>query len=151
MTAPAITEFRGEYEFLRNPYPCLVTVDGMPFPSAEHAYQALKWPGDVAQQEHLLGLPWQVAKRMSRDRRLSIDQRLTNMRRVVAAKFENKVLQQWLRDTGDVDLVEGNEHRDSFWGKVRAPGGWYGANHLGLILMAERTAQRDWAARVGAP
>lgn len=41
MTEP-ITRFRDEYDFLSNFYPAPVSLDGVDYPTVEHAFQAAK-------------------------------------------------------------------------------------------------------------
>ncbi|MCH7737275.1 MAG: NADAR family protein [Chloroflexi bacterium] len=49
-------------------------------------------------------------------------------------KFRDPVLRQMLLDTGDLELVEGNNWGDRFWGRVSG----VGDNHLGRLLMQVR-------------
>ena len=39
---PKVAGFRGDYEFLSNFYPSPIEVDGISYPTVEHAYQAAK-------------------------------------------------------------------------------------------------------------
>lgn len=38
----SISEFRGKFYFLSNFFPCKVTIKGITYPSAEHAFVAMK-------------------------------------------------------------------------------------------------------------
>lgn len=64
------------------------------------------------------------------------------MREVLLAKFtQNPMLAEYLLETGDKPLMEGNRHKDFFWGidyKTRE-----GENHLGRLLMELRTRFRE--------
>lgn len=61
------------------------------------------------------------------------------------------------RDIGDVLvstegmlLIEGNYHRDAYWGKVRGKNGeWVGKNVLGITLMVVRKALIERRAKEG--
>jgi hypothetical protein len=50
-------------------------------------------------------------------------------------KFTNDRLRDMLLATGNAELIEGNNWRDTFWGQC--PIGT-GANHLGRLLMQVR-------------
>jgi hypothetical protein len=66
------------------------------------------------------------------------EQKISVMRRLVNAKFQNPELRAKLLATGDQELVEGNWWNDTFWGVCKGKG----RNELGKILMAERNAIR---------
>lgn len=68
--------------------------------------------------------------------------KLDVMRRVVRAKFEQHPnLAQYLLDTGDAELIEGNTWHDVYWGVDLKTD--EGENHLGKILMALRQEFRE--------
>lgn len=68
--------------------------------------------------------------------------KLDVMRRVVRAKFEQHPnLAQYLIDTGDAELIEGNTWHDVYWGVDLKTD--EGENHLGKILMALRQEFRE--------
>ena len=61
-------------------------------------------------------------------------------------KFADDELADWLLDTGDEELIEGNFWSDNYWGvcyckKCRAQG-IQGQNHLGKLLMKVRSEIR---------
>ena len=57
------------------------------------------------------------------------------MHEICMAKFtQNLLLKEKLLATGTEELVEGNNHGDTFWGCVNGKG----ENHLGKILMKVR-------------
>lgn len=137
-----ITSFRDEYEFLSNFYAHPVTLDGETYPTAEHAFQALKTL-QPAERLKVRETPTPYAvKRLGKRVTLREDWdslRFDVMERVVRAKFSDPGLAARLRETGERELVEGNNWRDATWGCVRAQGGeWKGQNHLGKILMKVR-------------
>jgi hypothetical protein len=134
-----IHNFTGEYAFLSNFYERPVTIGGITFPTAEHAFQAAKCAnaGDVA-RIHSMATPG-GAKRMGRKITMRSDWeevKFDAMVAVVSAKFQNRELADKLVATGDQELVEGNTWGDKTWGRVAGKG----QNWLGKILMAERAA-----------
>jgi ribA/ribD-fused uncharacterized protein len=138
-----IDSFSGKYRFLSNFYSGNpVLLDGEWFPSAEHAFHAMK----TTNREDWLairnaGSPGE-AKRLGR--RVSLrpgweDFRLQAMETVLRAKFSHRGLAQKLMDTGDEELVEGNAWGDTFWGVS----GGIGHNHLGRLLMRLRSELKE--------
>lgn len=133
-----ISEFKGEYRFLSNFWPAVVELDGVEYPTVEHAYQAAKC-------KHRSDRDWinraptpGEAKRRARqvDIRRDWDEiKLRVMESLVRQKFAKDPLKQRLLDTGEQELVEGNTWGDTFWGVSY---GGKGSNWLGRILMDVR-------------
>jgi len=137
-----ITAFRGEHEFLSNFYAHPITLDGETYPTAEHAFQALKTL-QPAERLKVRETPTPYAvKRLGKRVTLREDWnslRFEVMERVIRAKFSDPELAVRLRETEERELIEGNNWRDTTWGCVRAQGGgWKGQNRLGKILMQVR-------------
>lgn len=133
-----ISEFQGKYRFLSNFWPAVATLDGIEYPTVEHAYQAAKCrhrsDRDYIRQAATPG----EAKKRARNveiRRDWDEVELRIMEGLVRQKFSTEPLKQMLLDTGDQDLVEGNTWGDTFWGVCRGQG----SNWLGRILMAVRS------------
>jgi ribA/ribD-fused uncharacterized protein len=145
--AKEITEFRGEWRFLSNFWPCDVKLGEIVFPSAEHGYQARKslmpevqlsvaqlaTPGDAKRygRKIVLRPDWeQVKKRV--------------MLLVVLSKFtQNPDLVARLAATEDAYLEEGNTWHDNYWGACRCDDHTGdGLNYLGRILMMARDIVR---------
>lgn len=159
MTTPdGIASFQGEYRFLSNFYPCSVVLDGVDYPSVEHAFQAAKARIDdvlVHFDPHLGPLTKPVrmvirsastpgqAKRLGRKIKLRPgweDMRLEVMEGLVRQKFTNDwCLAERLLKTGDAELIEGNWWGDTFWGVCQGKG----ENNLGKILMRVREEVRN--------
>lgn len=141
-----IDDFRGRHYFLSNFHRQPVCIGGDVYPTAEHAYQALKavrpderaW---IAQSATPL-----IAKQ--RGRKVQIvdywaDMRVRVMEQVLAAKFADRDLADKLVDTYPHKLVEGNTWHDDYWGDCRCgrcPG--EGENMLGEALMQLRDELR---------
>jgi ribA/ribD-fused uncharacterized protein len=141
-----IDDFRGPAYFLSNFYRHPVGIGDEVFPTAEHAYQALKavdpreraW---VIESETPL-----TAKRRGRKVRVVdywADIRVLVMEQVLDAKFRDSQLAAQLVATHPHTLVEGNTWHDQDWGDCRCgrcPGP--GDNLLGVLLMELRDRLR---------
>ena len=133
----AITEFKGEYRWLSNFWPCLIIKGDYTYPSTENAYQASKFtetnrvffttcsPAKSKERgSKLLALPdnWEAKK-------------IEIMRVLIRQKFRVGTFNaELLIKTGDCLIVEGNSWGDTFWGVCDGKG----ENHLGRILMTQR-------------
>ena len=136
-----IDSFSGKYSFLSNFYPVEVVLDGVTYPTVEHAYQAAKTdnakqrltikqaitPGSAKRLGALLNLDagWESSK-------------VNIMRELLLQKFADVLLRHLLLETGDAILVEGNHWGDVFWGKCDE----VGENKLGKLLMEIRDILR---------
>lgn len=133
-----IDGFFGRYRWLSNFWRCRVSYHGLTYDSSEKAYQAQKT------KDHELRLRIRnapsafVAKAIGNELELRPDWddiKPAVMRGVVMAKFmQNTDLLHKLLETGDAELIEGNNWGDTFWGVCRGEG----ENHLGKILMRVR-------------
>lgn len=134
-TKPLIDNFRGEYYFLSNYFPCHVELEGYKFLNAEAAFQAYKCPDRV---KEFVDLRADEAKRLGRQVELRADWdkiKVGVMYKVLCAKFkDNGLLGFWLHQTGNAILVEGNTWHDTFWGVCNGKG----KNTLGNLLMQVR-------------
>lgn len=139
-----IDSFRGPNRFLSNFYPAEVRLDGLPYPTVEHAYQAAKTLDSAARAYIRHASTPGEAKILGRNLRLNLTPgwalvRETVMRELVLQKFrDHPMLWRLLDATGEADLVEGNHHGDAFWGVCNG----VGSNKLGIILMETRRALR---------
>ncbi len=133
-----IGEFQGAFRFLSNFWPAAVTLDGVEYPSVEHAYQAAKFAKTSQVRVAILGAPTpSAAKRIGRRypaRGGWEDDKLAVMLDLVRQKFRDADLRGRLLGTGDAELIEGNWWGDRFWGVSRGAG----ENNLGKILMRVR-------------
>jgi len=133
----AITSFSEENRFLSNFYPCVVEMEGIEYPSVEHAYQAAKTL-NVAEREEIVLLTAGQAKRRGYRVTLRADWesiKLGIMEDLVRQKFNKEILREKLLATGDAELIEGNDWGDKFWGVCNGEG----ENWLGRILMKIRS------------
>ncbi len=133
-------QFRNEYYFLSNMYPCTIVMDidgkAYTFKSAEAAFQAHKCPERAKEFENINGYD---AKKLGRKVKLRPDwDKIKDdiMSLVVNRKFTcNPQLQQKLINITN-PIVEDNTWGDTYWGKVNGNG----ENKLGIILTAYRDA-----------
>ncbi len=142
---PCIDRFAGEHAFLSNFFPAPFVLDGIVYPTVEHAFQAAKCC-DAAQAERIRRAPSPgAAKRLGRRAQLRPDWepvKLDVMHRCLRAKFaQHPDLAARLLATGSARLVEGNTWGDTFWGRT----GSRGRNHLGRLLMLVRAELRGAA------
>jgi len=133
-----IDSFSGEYSFLSNFYPVEIELDGQVYPTLEHAFQAAKTSNKYERERiRLMATPGQ-AKNAGRHVQLEKGWDIAKknvMYKLVLQKFErNPELRQKLIDTGDEELVEGNNWNDHYWGVCNG----VGQNILGKILMNVR-------------
>lgn len=135
-----ISEFRGEFSFLSNFYPCGVELDNLVFPTVEHAFQAAKTTNmDDRLFISMLDTPGQ-AKRAGRKVTLRPgwdDIKIHVMRYLLHQKFAQEPFHSLLLATGEQHIEEGNAWGDRFWG-VSPVGSGNGQNMLGRLLMQVR-------------
>ena len=133
-----IDSFAGEYRFLSNFYPSPIRVDGLLFPTVEHAFQAAKtFDRDEKRKIAEARSPGR-AKQLGRKVKLRKDWESVKvgiMEELLERKFEaHPDLAERLLETDDTELIEGNTWNDTFWGVC----GGRGKNHLGKALMRVR-------------
>lgn len=148
VTGTGIFGFFGDYRFLSNFHEVLLTVDGLTYPSSEHAYMAQKsLDNDV--RHTIAALPTPGAARRAGQlvvlRPDWTEARVPAMLKVLLAKFENPELAQRLLATGEAYLEETNYWSDCHWGVCNG----VGENFLGRCLMAVRDHLRNRALRIG--
>ncbi|MFW6122965.1 MAG: NADAR family protein [Thermodesulfobacteriota bacterium] len=141
---PAIDDFQGDYIFLSNFAPAPVELDGVQYPTVEHAYQAAKTL-DSGEREKIRGASAPgLARKLGRkvtQRPDWPDLKMDLMRDLVRQKFSNHPdLKKRLLATGEAELVEGNTWHDNFWGDCRCArcASTPGQNWLGRLLMDVR-------------
>lgn len=132
-----IDTFWGEYAFLSNFHPVEIFYDCGVYPSVEHAYQAAKTLDYTKRVEFNSNITAGQAKRLGRKLVVRADWediKIVVMTELVREKFKNPELLKLLMDTGSMELVEGNNWGDTFWGVCNDKG----RNELGKILMTIR-------------
>lgn len=152
MTTP-ITSFDGEHSFLSNFTYVGVHLDGVRYPSVEHAYQAAKtnipserYPFSSAAmtEDKRAGRDIMTSGRAKRaGRKVTLDPNFDHtkadvMRALLQQKFANPKFGAKLDATGDAELIEGNRWGDTYWGVCNG----VGQNVLGRLLMDIRAERR---------
>ena len=142
-----ILHFSGEYDWLSNFYPVVVNLEGLNFPTVEHAYVAAKTT-NYMDRVLITEIPANQAgkaKRWGRKFKLRDDWEIVKisiMRKLLEQKFQNVDLRQKLIATGDKTIVEGNHWHDNFWGTCMCdrlePCKYHGKNMLGKLIMEIR-------------
>jgi ribA/ribD-fused uncharacterized protein len=142
--------FCGELEFLSNFSQYPAALDGLWYPTAEHAYQAAKTFSSDERLRFQSGTAGQ-AKRSGRALTLRPDWEVAKvpaMRGILATKFgQNTELAQRLANTGATHLVETNHWHDNIWGDCycgRPQCAEPGQNLLGQSLMWLRSYLAGW-------
>lgn len=132
----AITSFRGKYAFLANSYSCMVTLDGMNYPSVEHAYQAAK-TFDIRGRQGMQVMrsahdAYYFGKKVTlRDDWKHVKGQI--MLDLLRQKFCKPRMIQLLLETGDREIIY--QSSDMFWGNAEGKG----KNLLGQMLMQVRS------------
>jgi ribA/ribD-fused uncharacterized protein len=138
-----INSFTGKYRFLSNFWPVQVTLDGMVYPSVEHAYQAAKTDSYLLRIVIREAPTAGEAKRAGRELTVRKDWdniKLYRMEGLIYQKFQYEDLREKLLSTGDQELIEGNTWGDTFWGQCKGQG----HNYLGKILMKVRDFAKEF-------
>ena len=129
--------FDGHWAFLSNFYWNEIEFEGITNPTNEHLFQAMKTL-DIDERRAIANcLTPGRAKRMGR--RVALRPDWENVKEDVmfeglCLKFADEQLADWLLETGDEELVEGNFWKDTFWGVCNG----VGENKLGKLLMKVR-------------
>ena len=132
-----IDKFKGKYFFLSNFYEAPVMYEGLIYLNNEAAFQSAKLE-DVSKRISFCSINPSKAK--SKGRRVQLRYNWEKIKdevmyQCVLDKFtRNSELKEKLINTGDEELVEGNDWGDTYWGMVNNKG----KNVLGKILMRVR-------------
>ena len=157
-----INSFRGRFVFLSNFYPCKIEHKGIEYPSVEHYYVALKVTGmqfidgvyyTAPDFRELIARILDAGDVKKLGRRVKVrsdwnEKKLEFMEWGIREKFKDPKLGEMLLDTGDLELIEGNNWHDVYYGKCschKCNGS--GENYLGKILMKIREELRQQNSR----
>ena len=139
----AIKSFKGKHvAFLSNFYPVFVKYNGIEFPSVEHAFQASKCLDENVQRQFRVAPHPNEARKYGKEVKLREDWesvKVSIMEDLLRQKFSQIELKNKLLETGNLELIEGNNHGDTFWGQVNGRG----ENMLGKLLMKIRSEIRE--------
>lgn len=137
-----INEFKGDYRWLSNFEPVKITIDGVTYPSVEHAYMSAKcddheWKKYCSDSSNTAG----DVKKKSREVQLVDNwdnKKFIIMQICLEQKFEQEPFRSKLIKTGTQNIVEGNYYNDTIWGVDLKYTPNIGENHLGRLLMKIR-------------
>lgn len=138
-----INRFTNEYFFLSNFYNIKISVEGLVYPSVEHAFQALKTNDLHDRKKIRQAKSAGEAKKLGRKVKMRSDWesvKIGVMEDLLRIKFSSKDLKEKLLATDEEELIEGNDWNDNFWGScncVKCKGN-KGKNHLGKLIMKIR-------------
>ncbi len=122
-----------------------IEMDGKWYPTVEHYFQAVKFPGDAHAEKIRTAENPMVAKSLGRTRKVQIREdweeiKVDVMREAVRIKFTtHDELRELLISTGNEELIEAAPS-DYFWGSGKTG---TGQNWLGRILMEVREELRS--------
>eukprot|EP00928_Gymnodinium_smaydae_P037251 TRINITY_DN25891_c0_g1_i1.p1 TRINITY_DN25891_c0_g1~~TRINITY_DN25891_c0_g1_i1.p1 ORF type:complete len:644 (-),score=40.25 TRINITY_DN25891_c0_g1_i1:408-2276(-) len=140
----AVQSFNGQYKWLSNFFWCDVELDGLIYPSVEHAFQAAKLVTNADRRSWGFlesTLSFGEAKRLGRRVQLREDWkdiREAVMTTCLRSKFAHAHLRAKLLATGQKELIDGHSGSpDLVWG-YHFPS-QAGENRLGKLLMALRS------------
>lgn len=134
-----ILGFKGEYRFLSNFWPSPIFYKEKNWPTAEHAYQAMKSKNESDHWDIIIQAktPYD-AKKMGKNLPIRNDWNSIKehvMYEIVYCKFsQNEILKKLLLNTKNSYIEETNHWGDTFWGVCDG----VGKNKLGNILMKIR-------------
>ena len=123
------------YNWLSNFFIVDVRLDGKLYPSVEHAYKAAK----TIDPEERRGFANQISLHaQSLGKKVTLrndwEVKLQVMEDLLRQKFRDPWLRTRLLETGEAELIEGNDWGDTYWGVCKGQG----KNHLGRLLMKIR-------------
>ena len=135
-----IKEFQGKYRWLSNFTSVEVELEGIIYPSVEHAYMSAK--SDIKEWKEFCSnvnnTPGQV-KKASRNIALTYDwdsKKLAVMKELLIQKYNKEPFKSLLKETGNLYIQEGNNWNDKFWGVCLKTN--KGENNLGKLIMEIR-------------
>ena len=134
-----IREFQGDYRWLSNFAPCRIELDGVEYPSVEHAFMSAKSADPAWKQFCAVTGSAALVKKESRRVQLVPGWdwlKLDVMERCLKQKFAQEPYRSLLKQTGSRQLQEGNRWNDRFWGVDLRTGA--GENRLGKMIMKIR-------------
>ena len=146
-----IKSFKGEYKSFSNMDEHPIKFNGLTYRNSEACFQAQKCSNDDERLEFTL-IDGYTAKKLGR--RIKCDMKSWHevrdyiMFAIQLAKFtQHEEFRTKLLSTGDAEIIEGNDHGDSYWGVNNSTGN--GLNKLGKILMVIRDRELAKAKKDG--
>lgn len=139
----AINQFKGDYTFLGNRFPCRFNWRGLAYGSAEAAFQSSKCVGE-SERKVFASCSADTAAQKGKDLVPYTgweEEQLDIMESILQAKFgQDPAMMKKLADTGKSILINGNSKHETYWGVDLYS--WEGENNLGKLLMKIREKER---------
>lgn len=139
-----IIRFNDEYFFLNNFANSKLTINGITYPSVQHAFEAMKTSDKEVQAEIAVTEKAVDAMKIARNapfRSDFIGNRLVIMEQLLRKKFDSPYYKKQLLATGDKEIVNTLYWKDNFWGVNEVDG--QGQNWLGRLLTKIRDSYKD--------
>jgi ribA/ribD-fused uncharacterized protein len=138
-----INKFREQYSWLSNFAKVSVEFDGVVYPSVENAYQAAKLVDKEARVQFQT-FSSKEAKQFYKKNKITAvwtdETKLQVMESFLRQKYAKEPFKTLLKETGTVEIVEGNYWHDNFYGSCSCNKcGNKGDNKLGKLLMKIRS------------
>jgi len=130
-----IEEFQGEYRWLSNFMPVTIVLNGITYPSVEHAYVSAKSNTEQWRKE-CSDVNLSSAEIKVKGRGLNVENKVEVMNELLKQKFNQEPYKSNLINTASKYIQEGNRWNDTFWGVCLKTS--LGANNLGKLIMKIR-------------
>ena len=131
-----------KYEWLSNFYPCEIEVDGIIYPTVEHAYVSFKNPTDVEFLAKCRDKNIEPGKIKKEGEKINIHgfhkwkkMKVGIMRELLIKKYTQEPFRTLLLETKNQNIQEGNYWGDRFWGVDLKVNPNEGENYLGRLTM----------------
>lgn len=139
-----IDKFRGNYSWLSNFANVPVEYDGVVYPSVENAYQAAKLAEKETRVQFQTFSSKEAKQFYKRNKITAVwtdEIKLQVMENLLTQKYAKEPFKTLLKETGTIEIVEGNYWHDNFYGSCSCNKcGNKGDNNLGKLLMKIRNS-----------
>lgn len=142
----AIPYYETSYFCLHNFSAHAIELDGIVYPTAEHAFHAMKFD-DTVLRKQIIACPspieaFKLGKKLKPHRRPDWDEiKVDTLAHIIRSKANQNIdVKEVLLSSGDEEIVEINPN-DDFWGSGKDGNG---QNHTGKILMKIRDELRAY-------
>lgn len=135
-----VESFDGKYRWLSNFSRVKIVLNGVEYPTVEHAYMSAK-SEDMAWKSRCSDIQLTPAQIKRESKEIEIREDWDNikysiMKECVEQKFNQEPYKSLLKNTGDIHIQEGNKWNDEYWGVNLETG--EGKNKLGKLIMRKR-------------
>lgn len=140
-----IKEFQGEYRWLSNFWPVNIELDGIIYPSVEHAFMSSK-SNDEEWKRYCSNVKHSPASVKYKSRYIKVlptwnSSKIEIMKHCLIQKYNQEWFRTKLLETENKYLQEGNMWSDKYWGVCLKTN--KGSNHLGILIMEIRDSLKQ--------